>query len=74
MRWKSQVEGGEKDTMGSYGAYLLTLTRSWSLALMSTIVDMHCTQGMRLSLCVQTELFGSLHLSHTAGLYTSFFP
>jgi hypothetical protein len=26
---------------------------------------------MCLSLCVQTELFGSLYLSHTAGLYTT---
>ena len=40
---------------------------------------MQCMQGMRLSLCVQTELFptledskvGSLYLSHTAGLYTT---
>jgi hypothetical protein len=35
---------------------------------------MQSMQGMRLSVYVQTELFGSLHLSHTAGLYTSFFP
>jgi hypothetical protein len=35
---------------------------------------MQSMQGMRLSVRVQIELFGSLHLGHTAGLYTSFFP
>jgi hypothetical protein len=41
------------------------------------LVDMQSMQGMRLSLCVQTELsgslalskVGSLALSHTAGLF-----